>query len=416
MVTDKQELDNTAGRAAVSRRGISGSESVPSTSGADAACLREYTGSGMVRTLIAALAVVTAPAAADTLYEEQGVSLEGTVRLVGRDAATCQVLEEIESPETYEATRANHGRPLHVWRLDYGALNASGKALSNLTAHFQIEAEWPPCTNWTGLGQYPGPVQWAGSFETLQRTGGLAAGGEARETLYVLAIDGRRPRFSRWQLAFRFGEVTGTAAEPKTELPPAPPSEPALPEPRCEGLKRGTPCWQELDNQRGCYVWGFQLFDGKWTWEGKCADGRAIGPGTLRNTWAWYTGGRGWFEDTGEMQDGKQHGRWVGHGSQGSAEGKYVDGERQGPWIERYDAAENPDGHYVEEDQYLYGHYVEEGEYVDGKRNGRWVFRWRTGGGGAGDYVRGEKHGEWVIRYPDGRVSRPRYVHGEYQR
>ena len=127
----------------------------------------------MVRPLIAALAVATAPATADTLYEEQGVILKGTVRLVGRNAATCQVLEEHESPETYAATKANHGRPLHAWRLEYGALNPSGTALSNLTAHFQIEAEWPPCTNWIGLGQYSGPGQWAGSFETLQRTGGL---------------------------------------------------------------------------------------------------------------------------------------------------------------------------------------------------------------------------------------------------
>ena len=133
----------------------------------------------MIRTLIAALAVTTAPAGADTLYEDNGISLEGSVRMVARNAATCQVLEENETPETYEAIKANHGRPLHVWRLDYGALNASGKALSNLTAHFQIEAEWPPCTNWKGLGQYPGPVQWAGSFETIQRTVGLEVGGEA---------------------------------------------------------------------------------------------------------------------------------------------------------------------------------------------------------------------------------------------
>ena len=134
------------------------------------------------------LLVVTA-ARGETLYERDGITLEGTVRMVDRDAATCQVRED----DAHHA--GNNGKPLHVWRLDYGAFNWSGNPLSQLTAHFQIEAEWPPCTNWTGLGQYPGPVQWVGSFETLQRTGGLEAGGEARETLYVLAIDGQQPRF-----------------------------------------------------------------------------------------------------------------------------------------------------------------------------------------------------------------------------
>ncbi|MCY4593863.1 MAG: hypothetical protein OXC19_03575 [Bryobacterales bacterium] len=126
---------------------------------------------GWIKTAIAAGLLTAGSLPAETLYEQDGITLEGSVRLVHRAAATCQVLAENESPETYEATKANHGQPLHVWRLDYGALNASGKALSNLTAHFQIEAEWPPCTNWTGLGQFPGPVQWASSFETIQRTG-----------------------------------------------------------------------------------------------------------------------------------------------------------------------------------------------------------------------------------------------------
>ena len=201
----------------------------------------------MVRTLIAALAVAAAPVAAATLYEEQGVSLEGSVRMVARAAATCQVLADSETPEAYEATKANHGRPLHVWRVDYGVFNGSGQSLGDLTAHFGIEAEWPPCTNWTGLGQYPGPVQWAGSFETLQRTGGLEAGGEARETLYVLAIDGQQPRFSRWQLDCRFGE-TATPSEPEPAVPPAPepPPDPPLLSPLCEETREDGVCWIEL--------------------------------------------------------------------------------------------------------------------------------------------------------------------------
>ena len=178
----------------------------------------------------------------ETLYERDGITLEGTVRMVARDAATCQVRED----DAHHA--GNDGKPLHVWRLDYGAFNRSGNPLSQLTAHFQIEAEWPPCTNWTGLGQYPGPVQWAGSFETLQRTGGLEAGGEARETLYVLAIDGQQPRFSRWQLDFRFGE-TAASSEPAPANPPAPVRPPGPPRPVCDDTFDqwdDPPCWLEL--------------------------------------------------------------------------------------------------------------------------------------------------------------------------
>ena len=60
---------------------------------------------------MALLAFAAAPSAAATLFEREGVSLEGTVRLVGRNAASCQVLEENETPETYEATKAYHGQP-----------------------------------------------------------------------------------------------------------------------------------------------------------------------------------------------------------------------------------------------------------------------------------------------------------------
>ena len=117
-----------------------------------------------------------------TLYRQDGISLEGSIPMVHRNAAICQVFEENESAESYERTKNNYGRSLHVWRLDDSGLNGSGQPLSDVTAHFQIEAEWLPCTNWTRLGQFPGLVQWAGSFETIQLTGGLQAGGEAAAT------------------------------------------------------------------------------------------------------------------------------------------------------------------------------------------------------------------------------------------
>ena len=285
-----------------------------------------------------------------TLYERDGVTLEGSVRMVHLNAATCQVLEENESPEAYEQMKANHGRPLHVWRVDYSALNGSGQSLSDLTAHVQIDAEWPPCTNWTGLGQYPGPVQWAGSFETIQRTGGLEAGGEARETLYVLAIDGQEPGFRNWQLDFRFGETT-VPSEPEPGPAAIEPPRPRVPQPICnfEDIKNWGNCWYKLANPADCYAW----FDGgDWPgdpeWTGECIDGLASGPGMLiANGWDPYTEEDRKRESTGTFRAGKKHGQWVEVRVDGWVEeGPYVDGRRHGRWTSFGVDREYPSGHH----------------------------------------------------------------------
>ena len=327
------------------------------------------------------LTVGALPAA--ILYEKDGIALEGTVRLVGRNAATCQVLEENETPETYDATKANHGRPLHVWRLDYGALNASGKALSNLTAHFQIEAEWPPCTNWTGLGQYPGPVQWAGSFETIQRTAGLEVGGEARETVYVLAIDGQQPLFRNWQLDFRFGETTAKAEEVLRPIAPPPEPEPRLPpQPACVGPQDGAECWIEVTNHPRCYLWndGYTP-DEPVSWSGVCLDNRASGRGTVTGTPVRFA----------EFPCGSEVGC-----PPYQSRGAYQTGKKQGRWIERHAA-----------------NLVSEGPYVDGKRHGHWIDRFSAGDVSQGPYVNGEMHGEWVWQDTDGSGARTQWVNGE---
>ncbi len=77
--------------------------------------------------LCAALLLAVGSAAA-TLWEKDGVSLDGSVRMAARADATCEVSPEEQSPEAYEAMKANHGQPLHVWRLDYSADNGSGRA------------------------------------------------------------------------------------------------------------------------------------------------------------------------------------------------------------------------------------------------------------------------------------------------
>ena len=81
--------------------------------------------------------------------------------------------------------KTNHGRPLHVWQLDFSAYNGTGKVLSYLRAGFEIESEWPPCTNWSGpSGSYSKPVLWAGSFQLLQKPRGMEPGEVVRDTVF----------------------------------------------------------------------------------------------------------------------------------------------------------------------------------------------------------------------------------------
>ena len=78
----------------------------------------------------------------------------------------------------------------------------------------------------------------------------------------------------------------------------------------CAGKPKGAKCWMELANQPECYVWNDYLAaDETAAWPGECSGGMAQGMGTL--TWVWGRGKKHKREDTGRLQDGKQHGRWV---------------------------------------------------------------------------------------------------------
>lgn len=103
-------------------------------------------------------------------------------------------------------------------------------------------------------------MQWAGSFETIQRTGGMKRGEEAAVTVYVLAFEGQPPRFGR-QVTYRFGAMT-QSAPPAADSHPDPSVSPAtavqpkpeVPSPTCTRMEAGAECWLELTNQSGCYA------------------------------------------------------------------------------------------------------------------------------------------------------------------
>ena len=123
-----------------------------------------YTG---VLTLALVLLPMLAPdARAQLLLEVDGVELHGTARLVMSGAGTCNVLE---TDTSYEEKKVNHGAPMDIWRLDFSVRNSSGRWLDHLIARFQIDSEWPDCTNWDGpdAGEFAQPIEWAGLPDVL---------------------------------------------------------------------------------------------------------------------------------------------------------------------------------------------------------------------------------------------------------
>ena len=150
-----------------------------------------------MRMFIAFVALVLAavPAAAEDLYNKDGVQLWTSARLVTRDAATCHVLEDRYPDEEYQRLKANEGQSLHVWRLDLTAANYSGKVIEYLRGSVDVESEWPPCTNWDWdvLQDYPGGVDWAGGILSFQQVADMQPGEEAGETMFLLAFHDQAP-------------------------------------------------------------------------------------------------------------------------------------------------------------------------------------------------------------------------------
>ena len=167
-----------------------------------------------VLTLALLLCPVLAPdARAQLLFEDQGVELHGTVRLELSEAGTCNVLE---SDTAYEEKQANHGAPMDIWRLDFSVRNDSGRWLNHLIARFQIESEWPYCTNWGVLigFQLPPDIERADSIGHIQVSGRnvVSPGQTLTETrLFIVLRGDPGPRFSNWSMDFDFAGAPGRA-------------------------------------------------------------------------------------------------------------------------------------------------------------------------------------------------------------
>ena len=264
-----------------------------------------------------------------------------------------------------------------------------GQALDHLIARYGIETQWPPRTNWS---YQPGVDASEASWSS--------EGG---------------PQFAKWSVDFNFAEgvhlapvaqaprpqaasLTMNPAQMQAVAQPAALDLPAgiSPGDTCAGKPEGSSCWMELGSPPGCYLWNHNLqVNETATWSGTCAGGLAEGTGEI--VWVSDSDRENSQTNTGQMQQGKHHGRWVFRGADGSSsEGPYMDGKRHGRWVIRFAKGD-----------------VEEGPYVDGKRHGRWIERWHNGVVMKGMYVDGKKQGLWPYRNREGEEGELNFVDGE---
>ena len=169
---------------------------------------------------------MAADASAQQLLETDGVELLGEAQLAIPNGGTCNVLE---SDTAYETRRENDGAPMDIWRLDFSVHNGSGRWLDHLISRFQIESEWPECTNWDRVSSAEiANVAWSDSIDSIQRSGRNVVG--PNETLtqikYFIVLQGDPPpRFSNWSVDFDFAATpppAGTAADTPAATTAAP--------------------------------------------------------------------------------------------------------------------------------------------------------------------------------------------------
>ena len=291
--------------------------------------------SNLHRALATALALllITAPGQARRLMETDGIELHGAARVLTCGAATCHVLEEKHSDEDYARLKVNEG-----------------KALDHLTARYRIESPWPPCTNWSYKpGAHTTGASWDGASGHITRTGtpySVAPGETLTEELFFIVFHEDEPRFDRWSVDYNV--AAGTHAAPVAQ-PPQPQAAPPAAQPAqapgrpagisagatCAGKSKGSACWLELDNQPGCYLWNDSLAENETaTWSGACTGGLAEGAGEI--FWVWSSDREHSVTATGQLQQGKLHGRCVRRWDGGTVlEGPYVDGKAHGRFVAR---------------------------------------------------------------------------------
>ena len=82
-------------------------------------------------------------------------------------------------------------------------------------------------------------------------------------------------------------------------------------------------------------------------------------------------------ESTGQLLDGKKHGKWIERYPEVVGEGAYAEGKRQGPWVFRAKDGAVTEGAYMEGREWVEYHgtgRIWEAAFTEGELEGCW--RW----------------------------------------
>ncbi len=182
-------------------------------------------------------------------------------------------------------------------------------------------------------------------------------------------------------------------------------------EPKCrdwnDDMPVDTVCWWEFTQPSGCFFRGLAhqytfhddevSYRRETTWSGACEAGVATGEGTFTHTIVENIYGHPEFKGpqvielmSGHYVDGVKQGGWIDQHYPDDAsakifEGPYVDGQPHGRWIE----------HSGVNNEYANNQCTSEGLMVQGKREGEWVKRCNNGHCDVGEYADGEQIDYW---------------------
>ena len=108
------------------------------------------------------------------------------------------------------------------------------------------------------------------------------------------------------------------------------------PFPVCTG--ETVPCWQEVSDRPGCYVWNQYPKAGESvSWSGDCEDGTAAGEGVEYRRICEDGGWKVQAAHVGHYVKGKREGNWGEYNAGWRSErGDYVKGKREGSWSVLY--------------------------------------------------------------------------------
>ena len=195
-------------------------------------------------------------------------------------------------------------------------------------------------------------------------------------------------------------------------------------EPKCAELpgqylgENHAECWEEIQNQAGCYLWRTHYHSDQVTqWTGQCRSGVAEGHGT-------YSVSAGSehssYEGSGLLVNGKANGLWVEELGDGAHhEGEYRDGIATGIWAFKWANGNLYEGEYRDGKLHGYGTYTwangnrYEGEFRDDEPNGYGTYTWASGDHYEGAFRDGKQSGQGTLTRSDGSLYMGGWRDGE---